>query len=164
MVKKLLLIALGAALSTAAWSQQRELALFMRTVQPALHPRKDIDFYKEQAEIEDSLTGHKTTVHTYYYFHKPTNQLRLVSAYRYSEGSQYPEIQHYYFSGDSLQKVGVFPHPKRCRGCYGVYSFTNSQLSGKQEEKMPATDTGALLMKAMEYELKAALLFQKAAQ
>lgn len=163
-MKKLLLIALGTILSTAAWSQGRELSLFMRSVQPSLHPRKDIDFFKEKEEVLDSLSGKKTTVHTYYYFHKPTGQLRLVSAYRYTDGSQYPEVQHYYFAGDSLQKVGIFAHPKRCKGCYGVYDFANSQLAGKQEGGTPPADTGRLLMNAMEYELKAALHFRKAAQ
>ena len=163
-MKKLLLIVFLGLLHTGARSQDRELVLFMRSVQPALHPRQDIDFYSEKSEQQDSLTGQKTTIHTYYYFHKPTGQLRLVSAYHFSEGSKYPEVQHYYFSGDSLQKVGVFPHPKRCRGCYGVYTFTNSQLADRQEEKMPAADTSRLLMNAMEYELKAALHFRKAAQ
>jgi hypothetical protein len=163
-VKKLLLIAFIGLLHTGACSQERKLALFMRTVQPALHPRKDIDFYSEKREQLDSLTAQKTTIHTYYYFHRPTGRLRLVSAYHYSEGSKYPEVQHYYFSGDSLQKIGVFPHPKRCRGCYSVYTFRNRQLASRQEEKMPAADSGRLLMNAMEYELKAALLFQKAAR
>lgn len=137
------------------------MAQFMRSVQAGLHPRKDISFYKEKEEVTDSATGAKKSVHTTYYFHKPTGQLRLVQAYHYT--GRYPVVYNYSFAGDSLQQVGIFAHPKGCKGCYGVYSFANGGLAGRQEANLVPADGSRLLMDAMEYELKAALLFPQPA-
>lgn len=158
-MKKLLLIILTALGYTGASGQDREMALFMRPVQAELQPRKDIVFYQQKTEITDSATGRKKAVHTTYYFHKPTGQLRLVQAYHYTD--KYPVVYNYYFSGDSLQKVGIFAHPKLCKGCWGVYGFANRQLVSRQEENLVPRDVNCLLMDAMEYELKAVLLFPR---
>ena len=161
-MKKLLLIILTALWYSGASGQDREMALFMRPVQAALQPRQDIAFYQEKEEITDSATGQKKAVHTTYYFHKPTGRLRLIQAYHYT--GRYPVIYNYYFAGDSLQKVGIFAHPKLCKGCYGVYVFANRQLVSRQEANLVPPAADRLLLNAMEYELKAALLFPPPAQ
>lgn len=160
-MKKLLLITITVLCYTGASAQDREMTLFMRPVQAALHPRKDLAFYQEKEERTDSLTGAKKAVHTSYYFHKPTGRLRLVQAYHYT--GKYPVIYNYYFAGDSLQQVGIFAHPKLCKGCYGVYSFASRQLVSRREENLVPPSTDRLLLDAIEYELKAALLFQQPA-
>jgi hypothetical protein len=160
-MKKLLLITLTILWYAGAAAQDREMMLFMRPVQAALQPRTDIRFYKEKGEITDSLTGARKTVHTLYYFHKPTGKLRFVQAYHYT--GKYPVIYNYYFAGDSLQKVGIFAHPKLCKGCYGVYDFTNRQLVGRQEAHFEPHSTDRLLLDLLHYELKAALLFKQPA-
>ena len=137
------------------------MAQFMRPLLAELHPRKDISFYKGEEEVTDSATGAKKTVHTTFYFHKPTGQLRLVQAYHYTD--KYPVIYNYVFAGDSLQQVGIFAHPKACKGCWGVYRFANGQMVSRQEENLVPPDGSRLLMNAMEYELKAALLFPQSA-
>lgn len=137
------------------------MAQFMRPVLAGLQPRQDISFYKEKEEVTDSATGTKKSVHTTYYFHKPTGRLRLVQAYHYT--GKYPVIYNYYFAGDTLQQVGIFAHPKGCKGCYGVYGFANGVVVSRQEANLVPPPADRLLLEAMEYELKAALLFPQPA-
>lgn len=137
------------------------MARFMRPVLAGLHPRKDISVYKEKEQVTDSATGAKKTVHTTYYFHKPSGQLRLVQAYHYT--GKYPVVYNYSFAGDSLQQVGIFAHPKECKGCYGIYSFANGALASRQEANLVPPPADRLLLDALHYEVKAALLFPQPA-
>jgi hypothetical protein len=163
-MKKLLLMGLCAVLCFDAFGQNTPFAAFVRSLESHIHPRKDIAFYHEKAELTDSITGKKTSVRTFYYFHKPTQTLRLVAVHRTEEGSKYPVVNDYVFRDDSLQKIGVFTHPKLCKNCYGLYSFSGGQLTGKKEKGIPAEDTHQLLMNALEYQLKAALFFKEPTQ
>ena len=110
---------------------------------------------------KDSTTGRLTTVRTHYYFHKPTGKLRVVSIYKGNERGKTYSTTHYYFGSDSLQKIGVFFHPKVCRDCYGVYEFAKGLLVRETENNMPEQELSRLRMHALELELEAAGLFRQ---
>ena len=160
-MNKLVLIVICALTWEGVLGQTKTLAAFRRPVLGNLHPRRDLVFYNEKAVLMDSTTGKKSTINTFYYFHKATQSLRLVSVYRIEEGVKFPIVNDYVFTNDSLQKIGIFPHSKLCKGCYGVYTFSEGQLTSKEERGIPAEDTWRLLMNALEYQLKAALFFKE---